>query len=84
MWNIHWSRAAERDFRRLPPATRSRIIAAIERLAENPEIVDIRPLVGEGDLWRLRVGDYRVLFLFEPLENAIIIAPFSHRRDAYR
>lgn len=83
-WELRWAPRAVKDARRLDQQTRERIVAAIEKMAEEPATADIRRLAGYEHRWRLRVGDWRVNFWFDPAENAIYIARVSHRSTAYR
>jgi mRNA interferase RelE/StbE len=83
-WQVGWTPPARRDIRRLDPRVKQRIFRALDRLAADPTAADIRQLVGTDDLWRLRVGDYRVIFWFDLPAQTIQIARVAHRRDAYR
>ena len=76
--------AAARDLRALPSDTRSRIEKAIDRLVDDPRPPGARKLVGVSDEWRLRVGDYRVLYVVNDPEGQVVIARVAHRREAYR
>jgi len=61
MRTIEWSRAVDRDLRRLDRQTEERIVAAVTQLAESG-YGDILPLTGRPGWWRLRVGNWRVLY----------------------
>jgi len=76
--------AAIRDLKSLPSGVRSRIEKAIDRLVDDPRISGTRKLVGFDDEWRLRVGDYRVLYVINDPERQVVIARVAHRREAYR
>jgi len=76
--------AAIRDLKALPPEPRSRIEKAIDRLGDEPRPRGARKLVGVADEWRLRVGDYRVLYLVNDAQRQVVVARIAHRRDAYR
>lgn len=58
-----------KDLRRLDPPVRDRVTEAAERLPEG----DTRPLVGDDQLWRLRVGDWRVIYVREGPEAVTVI-----------
>ena len=63
---------------------RARIQAALELLAEHPRPPRSTPLVGETDVYRVRVGDYRILYSVKDEIRIIEIRRVAHRREAYR
>ncbi len=82
-WSIRWSAPAERDLRRLDPETALRVKAGVERLAVAGQ-GDVKRLQGREDEWRLRVGDWRVLFRFYHSARILRVLRVRHRSDAYR
>ena len=76
--------AAARDLRALPSDTRSRIEKAIDRLVDDPRPPGARKLVGVSDEWRLRVGDYRVVYLIDDRAREVEVIRVAHRREVYR
>ncbi|MGH8477910.1 MAG: type II toxin-antitoxin system RelE family toxin [Methylococcales bacterium] len=70
-----------KDLRNIPKEDQARILAAVERLSDGLG-GDIRRLTSFTPEYRLRVGNYRVLF--EVVANTIIIYRVLHRREAYR
>jgi mRNA interferase RelE/StbE len=68
---------------RLSRAQRERVFAALDRYVATGA-ADIRKLTGRQDEWRLRVGDYRILFERDPAAPAIVVLAVRHRREAYR
>lgn len=58
--------------------------AAITQLENNPRPPGCRKLVGFQNEWRLRVGDYRVLYVIEDALMLVVVARIAHRREAYR
>ena len=75
--------AARRDLRALPRELLIRVEARIQALADNPRPPGVERLRG-SQLWRLRVGDYRVIFAIDDPQQVITIARVRHRRDVYR
>jgi mRNA interferase RelE/StbE len=74
---------AERDLRRLDPQVRQRILAAIVALAEEPRPPGYTNLQGrEG--YRLRIGDYRVIYEVNDESRTVTVLRVGHRRDVYR
>ena len=62
MYEVYVERAAENDLKRLPTTTFHRIIPHIKALVENPRPSGSRKLTGSKNDWRIRIGDYRVLY----------------------
>ena len=76
--------AAVRDLKRMPTGARERIEAAIGALEDNPRPPGCKKLVGFENEWRLRVGNYRVLYIIDDSTRQVTIARVAHRREAYR
>jgi len=76
------SRAAARDIKRLPPETKPRIRAAISALREDPR-GRAEKLAAEG-AYRVRVGDYRIVFRVDDSASEVLVTRVRHRREAYR
>ena len=77
-------RSAERELNALPAPIRSRVEDRIAELASAPYARDALKLRGGRQEWRVRVGDYRVLYEIDTLNRRIIITAIRHRREAYR
>lgn len=83
-YRIEWRRSAKSEFRKLPQQIRSRVLSAVAELIDNPFPTGARKLVGNNDLWRLRIGNYRVIYRVESEVLIIEIVRVRHRKDAYR
>lgn len=77
---IEFTPAAAREFRKLPRDVQVRIARRIDRLAENPRPDGVKKLDGS---YRIRVGDYRVLYQVHDATPLVIVVRIRHRRDAY-
>jgi mRNA interferase RelE/StbE len=75
--------SVEKDLAALPKATARRALARIEKLAENPFASAIK-LSGAEKLYRVRVGDYRIVYEIDAASKLIVIHYVRHRRDVYR
>ncbi len=75
---------AEKSLDRVPRALRLRIIEALERLRNNPRPSSVKKLGGEENLWRIRVGDYRVVYEIHDDRLLILVVRIGHRKDIYR
>ena len=62
MYEVYLERAAERDLKRLPKELFQKIISTIEILAENPKPLGCRRIVSTQHDWRIRVGNYRIIY----------------------
>ena len=82
-WKIEWTDRALNEAERLDAAVRARVIRAIERLADTGR-GDVKRLSGGRREWRLRVGDWRVRFLFDRPTHTITILRILPRGRAYR
>ncbi len=84
MYEVEIERAAENDLKRLPTTTFHRIIPQIKALAENPRPLGCRKLTGSKNDWRIRIGDYGVLYEIDEKAKAVRIMRVRHRREVYR
>lgn len=84
MHEILLERTAEKDLSRLTPAVHERVIKAIRALANNPRPPGSRKLSGDDNDWRIRVGDYRVLYEIVGAPRMVRVNRVRHRREVYR
>jgi len=82
-WRLEWHERALQDVERLDRRARERIIASLERLAETG-YGDVVPLRGREGEWRLRVGQWRVVFTFDEVNERIVVLRVLPRGGAYR
>ena len=83
MYRLEVSHTAHRQINKLPARTQDRINNAITGLAENPRPPGVKKLTArEG--YRIRVGDYRVLYRIDDSERVVIIYRVMGRGDVYR
>jgi mRNA interferase RelE/StbE len=73
---------AKRDLRRLPPEHRPRILDRVRSLANEPR-AGAEKLAGD-DAWRVRVGDYRIVFRVDDPAREVLVVRVRHRREVYR
>ena len=85
MYRFDFTAGAERELDHLDSLTRTRILKRLKRLGENADVVQHEELSGPlSDLFKLRVGDYRVLYDIIESENLILVHQIGHRSDVYR
>lgn len=83
-YNVHLKPSAEKDLRKLPKPMISRVIEEIEKLRSNPFPHQATKLEAVERLYRVRVGDYRIIYEVETEPKQITILYIRHRREAYR
>ena len=76
--------AALRDLRRLPEDARRRIAVTIDALAGEPRPTGVEKFQGEAELYRVRVGDYRIVYQVEHKALVVLVVRIGHRREMYR
>jgi len=86
MIQICFTAQAEKQLARLDKNVRLRIVAALERLREAYPAGDMRKMQGYDDLWRLRVGDYRIVMQIDLVTASITVTVIriGHRKEVYR
>jgi len=83
-YTVAFTNSAAREFKALERATQRRISARIDELANHPFPPGVKKLQGEPDLYRIRIGDYRVLYRVDGKRMTVLILKIGHRRDVYR
>lgn len=89
-WVLQFMPRAEREFGKLPETVRQQIGKALDRLAfelnnpREPKVSATKKLSGRGNEWRLRVGDYRVVFERQGDHLIILVLHVGNRRDVYQ
>jgi mRNA interferase RelE/StbE len=83
-YSVIFTRSARKELERLDEPLASRVFRQIEDLAENPRPAECRKLVGKEDLWRIRVGDYRVVYVVSDRERKVDVIAVRHRKEVYR
>jgi len=81
---IELSPSAVRQLKKLDIAARRRIQAAIETLAGEPRPAGAKKLVGGGGEWRVRTGDYRIVYEIHDGVLLVLVVAVGHRREIYR
>ena len=82
-YEVRLAPAAVRQLRKLDPPGRRRVQAAIDLLAEDPRPPGARQLVGGAGEWRVRTGDFRIIYDIRDEELIVLVVTVGHRRDVY-
>jgi mRNA interferase RelE/StbE len=83
-YSIVFARSARKELEKLPPQYHIRILEKIGALASAPRPTGSIKLKGDESLWRIRIGDYRVIYEIDDLRRVVDIAVIRHRKDVYR
>jgi mRNA interferase RelE/StbE len=83
-YQIDFARSARKELEKLPPQIAERILDRIENLSAEPRPSGSLKLKGESLLWRIRIGDYRVIYSIDDRKHKIDVSFIRHRKDVYR
>ena len=83
-YNIQWKKSAEKDLLNIDHQQIPRIIKSVESLIKNPFPNQSLKLHGTNKLYRIRIGNYRVIYQVNNNENILTIFYVRHRKDVYR
>jgi mRNA interferase RelE/StbE len=83
-YSITFARSARKELERLPSIAAARVLSKIETLSKDPRGGGVIKLHGQKSLWRMRVGEYRVVYAIDDLARIIDVSVVRHRRDVYR
>lgn len=83
-FDIRISRVAERQLQKLPSDGRARVVRAVRALADDPVPRGSRRLTGYDDVFRIRIGPYRVLYSVTASALTVLVLKIGHRKDVYR
>jgi mRNA interferase RelE/StbE len=83
-FRIEWKKSTQKDLRKLPANVAERIVEAVENLSDNPFPQGIEKLSGSQHAYRIRIGDYRVIFEVVRESKLVEVQRVRHRKDVYR
>ena len=85
-YRIEFVRSARKEFERLAPKPRSKVVEALNVLAQNPysELLNVKKLKGADKLYRIRIGDHRVVYEIRDERLVVIVIKIGNRREVYR
>jgi mRNA interferase RelE/StbE len=85
MYRITFKKSALKELVALPSFAIKGVHLAIDKLAENPRPEGCKKLVGSKEnLWRVRSGNYRILYVIEDKIQIVDIRRIGHRKDIYK
>ena len=83
-YKIEWKQSAKKELKKLDKQIIPRILQAVENLAENPYSSGSKKLIGSDSIYRIRVGDYPIVYNIKSSVLVIEIIKVGHRREIYR
>ncbi|HSE91013.1 MAG TPA: type II toxin-antitoxin system RelE/ParE family toxin [Candidatus Binatia bacterium] len=84
MHEVFLERAAERDLKALSLTVYDRVVSHLKALSRNPRPAGCKKITGSRSDWRIRIGDYRVIYEIDDRAKVIRVMRIRHRREAYR
>ncbi|MDR0960258.1 MAG: type II toxin-antitoxin system RelE/ParE family toxin [Propionibacteriaceae bacterium] len=84
MYRIEYTRSADKTISKLPSSVRSAIIKRVQALGNDPRPRGAIKLTGSEDEWRIRIGDYRVVYVIDDGVLTVLVVRVGHRSDIYR
>ncbi|MDQ6755191.1 MAG: type II toxin-antitoxin system RelE/ParE family toxin [Actinomycetota bacterium] len=83
-YTVDFTTGAAKEIRKLDTSARKRILASIAALRTDPRPKGCKKLTGEQGAWRIRIGDYRMLYEFQDNVLTVTAVRVAHRRDVYK
>lgn len=83
-YEVAFKPRAERALQQLPEQVQRRIVLAVRGLRTDPRPPGAIKLQGVDDLWRIRVGDYRIVYTIDDGKLLVLVVRLGHRRDIYK
>lgn len=84
MYKIYFASSAAKEFKKLLSDVQAKIESRIDRLEKEPRPQSGKKLSMHENIYRIRVGDYRVVYEINDKERIILITRIRHRKDVYR
>jgi mRNA interferase RelE/StbE len=82
-YRVELTPTAKKELDQLPKKTAQRILQAIRRLVDEPRPRGCKKLAGQNNAYRIRVGDYRVIYAVFDESITVFVVRIRHRKDAY-
>jgi len=83
-YRVEIKKSAQKEIAELPKRSRRRVMSAIGALADEPRPQGVRKLAGAENAYRIRVGDYRIVYEIARLPLTVFVVRVGHRKDIYR
>ncbi len=83
-YQVSFRASADKALDQLPKTVQSRVLEKAVALADNPRPAGAVKLSGPAGIWRIRVGDYRMVYFIDDARQTVDIRIVAHRREVYR
>ncbi|MFV1969257.1 MAG: type II toxin-antitoxin system RelE/ParE family toxin [Pirellulaceae bacterium] len=83
-YEVQLAAAVSRQLKKLPRDIQRRVKDTIDSLEDDPRQPTAKKLQGAENLWRVRVGDYRILYEIEAAKYVVLVIRIAHRKEVYR
>jgi mRNA interferase RelE/StbE len=83
-YTVVFARSARKELQGLDRTVAARILKRIEALTGEPRPSGCKKLEGTDNLWRIRIGDWRVVYAVDDTRSLVEVSVIRHRREAYR
>ncbi len=83
-YSILLAPSAERQLKALAESIQKRIVKRLRMLTGNPRPQGVKKLAGEDDLYRIREGDYRIIYTIRDKELIVLVVKIGDRKEIYR
>ena len=84
MHEIYLEKSAEKDLRKLPVPVFQRVLVHLKALSIDPRPPGCHKITGSKSDWRIRIGDYRMIYEIDDRARAVKVMRVKHRREVYR
>ena len=84
VFRTEWKKSTRKDLRKLPASTAERVVETVEGLADNPYPHGVEKLSGSEHAYRIRLGDYRIVYEVVTESKLVEIQRVRHSKDVYR
>jgi mRNA interferase RelE/StbE len=75
---------AERQLKSFAPPVQKRLVKRLKTLRDNPRPQDVKKLAGKDNLYRIREGDYRIIYTIEDKALVVLVVKIGDRKEIYR
>jgi len=75
--------SARKELESLPDTVLARVVRKVESLANDPRPTGCKKLKGYKDQWRIRIGDWRVVYIIDDAARLVSVTRIAHRREVY-